>query len=264
MAANQHTLTKAEVQQYHDQGWIGPFTLISETEMAKVAQELDAQILRPVKQRGLEQDDYFHNRHLDNYCVWNLISNPSLVERVANILGPHLVLWRSNFQIKPPLSEQKEWNHGWNTIAPWHQDCAYYQPSPNVIMSAWIAVDKATKDNGAMRVIPGSHKRLYTHVANQNYVPGSKFFDKSVDPKTIDLTETVDIELKAGEYILFNESVLHSSPPNLSEDRRFGISPRITVPFVDVGDRDSLKALMLKGEDYMGAYNIVPPPVSFR
>jgi ectoine hydroxylase-related dioxygenase (phytanoyl-CoA dioxygenase family) len=48
----------------------------------------------------------------------------------------------------------------WNTAAPWHQDCAYYQPSPNVIVSAWIAVDDTTKHNGAMRIILGSHKKL--------------------------------------------------------------------------------------------------------
>ena len=35
---------------------------------------------------------------------------------------------------------------------------------------------------------------------------------------------------------------------------------RITVPFVDIGDRDNLQVLMLKGEDYMGDFNVVNPP----
>ena len=260
MADPKHKLTRAQVRQYHSQGWLGPFTLITKTEMAKVARELTAEILEPVKQQGLDEDHYFHNRHLDNRCVWELISNPALVEKVASILGPDLVLWRSNFQIKPPRSEQEQWNHGWNTAAPWHQDCAYYQPSPNVIVSAWIAVDDATKDNGAMQIILGSHKKLYTHAENPDYLPGSKFFDKSVDPQTIDISKAVDIELQAGEFVLFSESVLHSSPENVSEHRRFGISPRVTVPFVDVGDSDSQTVLMLKGRDYMEAYNIGSPP----
>ena len=62
---------------------------------------------------------------------------------------------------------------------------------------------------------------------------------------------------------MFSESILHSSVPNLSERRRFGLSPRITVPFVDIGDRDNLKVLMLKGEDYMGDFNVVNPPYNF-
>ena len=82
------------------------------------------------------------------------------MERAASIIGPHLVLWRTNFQIKAPLSEQEDWD----TEVPWHQDCAYFQPSPNVILSAWIAVDETTRANGCMQVLPGSHKRLYPHI----------------------------------------------------------------------------------------------------
>jgi hypothetical protein len=63
---------------------------------------------------------------------------------------------------------------------------------------------------------------------------------------------------------LFIESILHSSAPNRSERRRFGLTPRITVPFVDIGDRDNLKVLMLKGEDYMGYYNVINSPNIFN
>ncbi len=42
--------------------------------------------------------------------------------------------------------------------------------------------------------------------------------------------------------------------------RRFGITPRLTVPFVDVGRREQIDVLMVKGEDYMGFYNVVEPP----
>ena len=260
MASKNNRLSKSEVKQYHEEGWIGPFKLISPMEMANLSDVIQKQVIEPVKQQNLEENDYFHNRHLDIQGIWELFSNPELVERVASILGPHLVLWRSNFQFKPPLSDQKEFNYGWDTSAPWHQDCAYYQPSPNVILSAWIAVDEVDKGNGCMQIIPGSHKKLYPHVPNPNYIPGSGFFDKAVDPLLIDEKKAIDVELKPGEFILFSESILHSSVPNLSERRRFGLSPRITVPFVDIGDRDNLKVLMLKGEDYMGDFNVVNPP----
>jgi chlorinating enzyme len=126
--------------------------------MVNISHVIQKQIIEPVKQQNLEENDYLHNRHLDNQGIWELFSNPELAERVASILGPHLVLWRLNFQLKPPLSDQKEWNYGWDTSFPWHQDCAYFQPSPNVILSAWIAVDEVNKDNGCIRIIPGSHK----------------------------------------------------------------------------------------------------------
>ncbi len=255
MTSNQPRLSKDEVRLYHEQGWAGPFTLISEEEMAVVRGQIDEEILEVGRAQGLAEKDYFHNRHLDNRCVYELLSHPNLVERAASLLGPHLVLWRTNFQIKAPLSEQEEWD----TEVRWHQDCAYFQPSPNVILSAWIAVDRTTRENGCMQVLPGSHKRLYPHIS----VPDAKVFGKGVDPSTFNASEAVDLELKPGEFIFFNESTLHYSPPNRSETRRFGITPRLTVPFVDVGRREEIDVLMVKGEDYMGFYNVIEPPGSF-
>ena len=245
-------LTKDQVRLYHKQGWLGPFPLISEDEMAAVRATIDEQILEPGRAQGLAEREYFHNHHLDNRCIYELLSHPNLVERAASILGPHLVLWRSNFQIKMPLSQQDDWD----TEIPWHQDCAYFQPSPNVILSAWIAVDDTTRANGCMQVLPGSHKRLYPHITD----PDAEVFAKGVDPATFDTGEAVHLELKPGQFIFFNESTLHYSPPNKSETRRFGITPRLTVPFVDVGRREKINVLMLKGEDYMGFYNVVQPP----
>ncbi len=148
MVSKNNRLSKSEVKQYHEEGWIGPFKLISPMEMSNLSDVIQKQVFEPVKQQNLEENDYFHNRHLDIQEIWELFSNPELVERAGSILGPHLVLWRSNFQFKPPLSDQKKFNYGWDTSAPWHQDCAYYQPSPNVILSAWIAVDEVDKGNG--------------------------------------------------------------------------------------------------------------------
>ena len=106
---NPHS-AKDQVRLYHRQGWLGPFTLVSEEEMAAARDAIDAEILGPGRAQGLAERDYFHNRHLDNRVVYELLSNPKLVERAACLLGPHLVMWRSNFQIKWPRSEQEDWD----------------------------------------------------------------------------------------------------------------------------------------------------------
>ena len=85
-------------------------------------------------------------------------------------MGPDIVLWRSNFQLKLPLSQQDEWDTG----VPWHQDIAYFQPSPNVILSAWKAIDHVEKSNGCMQILSGSHKKLCPHIQND----GLKMFEK--------------------------------------------------------------------------------------
>ena len=64
--ATQHALSKDQVRLYHKQGWLGPFTLVSEEEMAAAREAIDAEILGPGRAQGLAERDYFHNRHLDN------------------------------------------------------------------------------------------------------------------------------------------------------------------------------------------------------
>jgi len=55
--------------------------------------------------------------------------------------------------------------------SPMHQDNYYWNLSNPNSFTIWIAIDKATKKNGAVEYLLGSHKRLYSHVPS--YAPGS-------------------------------------------------------------------------------------------
>ena len=59
MTTNQHTLTKDEVRLYHEQGWLGPYTLLSEEEMAVVRGRIDEEILEVGKAQGLAERGLF-------------------------------------------------------------------------------------------------------------------------------------------------------------------------------------------------------------
>ena len=252
MNQNCQGLSKHEVQQYHDNGWIGPLTLISELEMAEFRKRLDIEIFEPALESKTDEKNFCHNRHLDNATVYQLLTHPNLAQKAESILGPDIVLWRSNFQLKLPLSQQDEWDTG----VPRHQDSAYFQPSPNVILSAWIAIDHVEKSNGCMQILSGSHKKLCPHIQND----GLEMFEKTADIDAFEPNNSIFIELNPGEFIFFDGSILHSSLPNKSETRRLGISPRLTVPFVNLGARWSNSALMLTGKDYMGNFDIMLPP----
>ena len=78
--------------------------------MAEVQRRIDQKTLKPGRVAQLQEKDYFHNRHLDNRCIYELLNHPSLVEKAARILGGHLVWWRTNFQLKLPLAEQDDWD----------------------------------------------------------------------------------------------------------------------------------------------------------
>jgi len=240
-------LSRRERDAWLDQGFLGPFTLVSRAEMAAIRERIDHDIFigeaaRPAHERN-------HDRHLDHPLVWRLCSAPPLVERVAALIGPDLILWRSNFQCKEAGDE----------AVPWHQDGAYFGLQPCVLISAWIAIDEATVENGCMQVIPRTHHRALPHQSD----PDRSTFGQSIAADAIDVGSAVTFPLAPGEFILFNENSAHGSGANRSTRRRLGLSPRITVPFVrvpDGPDGQPRPVSLLRGCDYTGEQRVMPPP----
>ena len=91
------------------------------------------------------------------------------------------------------------------------------------ICSAWVAVDDVDVDNSAMHVIPGSHRQLVPHISATE----DQVFEEQADPAHFDPSQAVPIELKTGQFVLFNERLLHWSKPNTSDRRRFGLAVRV-------------------------------------
>jgi ectoine hydroxylase-related dioxygenase (phytanoyl-CoA dioxygenase family) len=240
------TLSRAEIDLWHEQGFLGPYTLVEPEEMARLRARIDDEIFtkdqRPDWQR-------LHDRHLDVPEVWSLCSNPALVERVAGLIGPDLILWRTNFQLKAAGGD----------AVPWHQDGAYYGLEPCVLVSAWIAVDEATRENGCLQVMPGTHHAPIPHLVDSS----KSAFGKEIDRGALDLAKSVAFTLRPGQFVLFNENTAHGSEANRTASRRLGLSPRITVPFVRVppiGQGQPRPVSLLRGRDYLGLNRLLPPP----
>ena len=96
-----------------------------------------------------------------------------------------------------------------------HQDNFYLQVSPGTCMAAWVPLDDADEENGGLFVVPGSHKGELQcpHVADLT----KSFTTEEVDVP--DGTEPVAVELKRGDVLFFNGSLIHGSYPNTSSTR---------------------------------------------
>ncbi len=95
-----------------------------------------------------------------------------------------------------------------------HQDNYYLRVSPGTCMAAWIAVDDADFDNGGMMVVPGTHTR---EVICPKQADRTKYFTSEL--VEIPGLEPQPIELKAGDVLFFNGSLVHGSSPNASKHR---------------------------------------------
>jgi ectoine hydroxylase-related dioxygenase (phytanoyl-CoA dioxygenase family) len=100
---------------------------------------------------------------------------------------------------------------------PIHQDWTVVDESKYDSVTIWIALQDVTKENGAMEVIPGSH-RFSDNIRSP--LLGSSLTE--IEPA---LRKDLQIlSLKAGEAIVFSQALMHASPPNLSNKTRLAVT----------------------------------------
>ncbi len=107
----------------------------------------------------------------------------------------------------------------------WHQDYAYWPISAPSAVTAWIALDKVTLENGAMQMALGSHltgERLpgafgtgETYLGNRR----SPTVKPIEDPGALGM-ELDSVELEPGEVSFHHPLTWHASGPNLTDRPR--------------------------------------------
>ncbi len=227
-------LTQEELAQFHEKGFVGPFQVFTPEEMAGIRERINLEVLNsPSDVYGFETG---RDRHLDRQVIYDLLTQPTIVERIADILGPDLFMWRSNFFFKPPGAPETAW-HQANVFKEYVDHPILEPPGPECLfqLTVWIAIDEANFDNGCVQIVPGTHKKLAPKARTDEEIRGDGnygvhqpgFFgydqgrDFSFDPKTI-----VSMECKPGEFFIFTQRVIHGSPPNNTDKRRLALNFR--------------------------------------
>ncbi|MBK8143212.1 MAG: phytanoyl-CoA dioxygenase family protein [Chitinophagaceae bacterium] len=106
----------------------------------------------------------------------------------------------------------------------WHQDYGYWYKNefllPGQMISIMIAITDASKENGCLQVIRGSHKmgRVEHGFAGEQVGAAQRYVDLAL--KTMEL---VYVELKAGDALFFHPNILHRSEANLSDNARWSL-----------------------------------------
>ena len=154
-------------------------------------------------------------RKLSGFVRWDdrlaeLADDPALRGTVRRLLGgrePHL--FQDMGLSKPPRIGAEK---------PWHQDCAYFnldQGEP--VVGVWIALDRATLDNGCMHVLAGGHH----HGPQHHWLRRDWQICDTDVPRLHDKDHPVlAVELEPGGALLFDGLLPHGTPPNASEARR--------------------------------------------
>lgn len=94
-----------------------------------------------------------------------------------------------------------------------HQDMTVVDESEYTAISLWATTDDISDKNGVMYLLPGSHRFFPTYRGNT--LPG--LYD-SIKEEIKDYM--IPIYLKAGQAIVFDQSIIHFSVPNTSKNVR--------------------------------------------
>lgn len=215
-------LTEADLRQYEEDGFLIRRALFPADRIAALRDTFMAQAANgPVP--GLSDTSRLLGAHdpLSRYPrmmhphrhpdkpVGPLALRGLLDDRIRDVLwdlfAEEPLAAQSMFYFKPPGARGQDL----------HQDNFYLKVKPGTCMAAWVAVDRADRENGGMVVVPGSHK---LDLVCPQQADRSRFFTTEHVPVPDGLQE-VPADLEPGDVLFFNGSVIHGSYPNGSRDR---------------------------------------------
>ena len=201
---------------------------------------------------GPLRGDLRHKSHLLFPFLADLVRHPRVLDAVEDLLGPDILCWTSNFFIKEAANP---------AFVSWHQDSTYWGLSAPEVATAWVALTPSNAENGAMAVIPGSHKL--------DQMPHRDTFDRhNLLTRGQEVAVEVDAS-RAAMLIICGRArcrctmcaLVHGSPPNPSADRRIGFAIRYIPPHLrQLAGEDS--ASLVRGVDRFGHFAPEPLPAA--
>jgi non-heme Fe2+,alpha-ketoglutarate-dependent halogenase len=256
-------LTAAEIEHFNTKGFVGPFDAVEPEALVPLREtfhKIMAKPMSPIYDIVTHRDWHLHYRNL-----LTMVYRPQVIDRLASLLGPNLLVWRSSIFHKAPGDGRLGWHQSslfageeYGLFKPAVLPPENYEIYTDLFnVSAWFALDDVTSENGAMQIACGTHNKQYPvrkipffesefgKVFHDNLTRAgatkrlaelSQRFacETQFDPQE-EKGDIATISMKAGQFFIFTDRVMHGSLPNVtSGDRRLAINFRITIPEVDV------------------------------
>ena len=208
------TLTPAEKYFLDQTGYLTLGQLLSDSQVEKITETIHSLMNAEGDKAGSELLDSPYIRHpkeagadrladlVNKGQVFDIFyTHPRVLAAMAHVLGPSIKLSSLNYRAaKPGMGLQK-------LHVDWHEAVA--PGEYRVCNSIWL-LDDFSKQNGATRVVPGTHR---SGVLPQNVLQ---------DPEAPHPDEVI-IEAPAGSVFIFNSHTWHGGTTNRTEKSRRSI-----------------------------------------
>lgn len=150
----------------------------------------------------------------DSCCYTAIVRSQRVAGRMSQLLGDEVYHYHHKMILKEPRV-----GGAWE----WHQDYGYWYNfgclSPDM-GSCMIAVDRATRANGCLQVLRGSHRLGRIDHRKTGEQTGA---DLQRVEAAMERFELVYCEMNAGDAVFFHSNLLHRSDRNNSDQPRWSL-----------------------------------------
>jgi ectoine hydroxylase-related dioxygenase (phytanoyl-CoA dioxygenase family) len=260
-------LTDRDVEFYREQGYVTVPDVLDGPMLSQVRQQV-AEICEGA--RGLERHDAVYDLepthrpdaprvrriktpHLSFPFFRELAGYEPMLAVLQRLLGPGVRLHGSKINLKAP---------GYGSPVEWHQDWAFYPHTNDDILAVGVMLDDVAEDNGALLVLPGTHKGpTFDHHGTDGRFCGA------MDPAAcadLDFRAAVPVLGRAGSMSFHHVRLVHGSAQNLSTRPRtlllYEFAALDAFPLMGIKDFDEFNGRIVAGEPTIEP-RIVPAPV---
>jgi Phytanoyl-CoA dioxygenase (PhyH) len=142
-------LTEQDITFFRTNGYLLPGKqLLDEERLAR----LEAIFNDHLADKGDKLSDELDTPHYRDERLLDFLLSDDVLNWIEPLIGPDIALWSSHFISKDPYTGR---------ATPWHEDSAYWEgrfDRYDSIVTIWLALEgPSNRDNGCMRVIPGTH-----------------------------------------------------------------------------------------------------------
>lgn len=149
--------------------------------------------------------------------------DPCLLPLLEPILGGDIKQIANQIHWKPPGGKLTSYRY--------HQDLRFrerpeaFADVERGCLNLGLAIDAQTAENGALRVIPRSHRNGYLGLSDDGPIMTGTNTEQELRAAGLDPDTVVTCELDPGDVVMWTLLTVHGSAPNRSSgDRRFNIN----------------------------------------
>jgi ectoine hydroxylase-related dioxygenase (phytanoyl-CoA dioxygenase family) len=249
-------ITKAQRQQFQQQGYFITDVVFDESTLQPMRDEFNRlwqEIIEAARQQDaltqeLAQYRPFMSRlHEKSETCAAFCRHTVFQELCRQLIGPDADLSYNQAILKPPApSVARE-----NSFA-WHQDMWYAthneyskDTNPEILLSGnsgftcWVAITRTIVDNGTLWVLPGRHQ--------EGLLPHVKSEEKREFQGQFDTSWKIPVVMQAGQILIFNKYLPHSSGANVSQETRMAYQIAYSLPGLKLAPSPDIVPLLRDG-----------------